>query len=85
VIGERKFAYDVWGDTVNLASRLQEHARAGEVLVSERTTSDVGDRYSFGPVQVAEIKGKGRISMQTLVVAPSKTDPTERASELEPS
>lgn len=85
VIGERKFAYDVWGDTVNLASRLQEHARAGEVLVSERTTSDVGDRYAFGPVQVAEIKGKGRISMQTLVVAPSKTDPTDRASELEPS
>ena len=36
VIGERKFAYDVWGDTVNLASRLQEAGEPGEVLVSQR-------------------------------------------------
>ena len=37
VIGRRKFAYDLWGDTVNVASRLEEQAEPGEVLVSEAT------------------------------------------------
>jgi class 3 adenylate cyclase len=59
VIGERKFAYDVWGDTVNLASRLEEYARPGEVLVAEQTTAAVDGRFSFGPVRVVDIRGKG--------------------------
>ena len=58
VIGERKFAYDVWGDTVNLASRLQEAGEPGQVLVSQRT-ADVIHRYGCGPVQMVDIKGKG--------------------------
>jgi len=59
VIGERKFAYDVWGDTVNLASRLEEHAQPGEVLVSEQTATAVLDRFAFGPVTTLDLKGKG--------------------------
>ena len=60
VIGERKFAYDVWGDTVNLASRLQEGARPGEVLVSVPTATEaVTDRFSLGPAQLIDLKGKG--------------------------
>jgi class 3 adenylate cyclase len=59
VIGERKFAYDVWGDTVNLASRLEEHGEPGQILVSEPTAIEVRDRYRFGPARVLDIKGKG--------------------------
>jgi class 3 adenylate cyclase len=68
VIGERKFAYDVWGDTVNLASRLQEHAERGQVLVPEPTATEVIDRYDFGPVRILDVKGKGPTAVRALVV-----------------
>jgi class 3 adenylate cyclase len=60
VIGRRKFAYDVWGDTVNLASRLQSAGRPGCVLVSEPIAAQVGDRFVLGPLEYVELKGKGR-------------------------
>jgi guanylate cyclase len=66
VIGQRKFAYDLWGDAVNLASRLQEHAPPGQVLVSEPTASQLTDRYEFGPAQVLDLKGKGPTPVRVL-------------------
>jgi class 3 adenylate cyclase len=59
IIGYRKFAYDLWGDTVNLASRLQESAEAGQVLASEPTARQLDDQYAFGPTQMVDLKGKG--------------------------
>jgi adenylate cyclase len=59
VIGRRKFAYDVWGDTVNLASRLEAVAPAGSVLVAASTADRVADRFAFGPPELIEVKGKG--------------------------
>jgi class 3 adenylate cyclase len=59
VIGERKFAYDLWGDTVNLAARLEEYGEPGRVLVSESTARQLSDRYEFGPAQTLDVKGKG--------------------------
>jgi class 3 adenylate cyclase len=59
VIGHRKFAYDLWGDTVNLASRLEEYAEPGHILVSGSTAGEVADRYDFAPAQVLDLKGKG--------------------------
>jgi class 3 adenylate cyclase len=59
IIGYRKFAYDLWGDTVNLASRLQESAEPGQVLVSESTAGQLADRYEFGPTRLVDLKGKG--------------------------
>ena len=67
IIGDRKFAYDVWGDTVNLASRLEEHAEPGEVLVSEPTATQVHDRHRLGPVRVIDIKGKGPTPVRALL------------------
>jgi class 3 adenylate cyclase len=66
VIGERKFAYDLWGDTVNLASRLEEYADPGHILVSRSTAEEVAHRYDFAPAQVLDLKGKGPTSVNVL-------------------
>lgn len=59
VIGQRKFAYDLWGDTVNLASRLESHGRPGHILVSESVVVHLQGRYQFGPPLRVHLKGKG--------------------------
>ena len=59
VIGRRKFSYDLWGDTVNLASRLESHGEPGCILVSEGIADPLRDRYRFGPSHLVELKGKG--------------------------
>jgi class 3 adenylate cyclase len=48
VIGFKRYAYDLWGDTVNLASRLETSAAPGRFLVSESTIGELRDRYDFG-------------------------------------
>jgi class 3 adenylate cyclase len=67
VIGTRKFAYDLWGDTVNLAARLQELGEPGQVLVSEPTARQVADRFEFGPAQMVDLKGKGPTPVHALL------------------
>jgi class 3 adenylate cyclase len=59
IIGYRKFAWDLWGDTVNLASRLQESAEPGQALVSESTADQLEDACEFGPARIVDLKGKG--------------------------
>jgi class 3 adenylate cyclase len=67
VIGERKFAYDLWGDTVNLASRLQSAAEPGGILASESVVAALGSRYEFGPAVVLDLKGKGPTRARSLL------------------
>jgi class 3 adenylate cyclase len=67
VIGRRKFAYDLWGDTVNVASRLEESAEPGIVLLSEETAAKLADRYECGPAQTLELKGKGPTRARALI------------------
>jgi class 3 adenylate cyclase len=67
VIGQRKFAYDLWGDTVNLASRLQESSEPARILVSETTADRLADGYEFGPPLVLDLKGKGLTGARFLV------------------
>jgi class 3 adenylate cyclase len=67
VIGDLRFAYDLWGDTVNLANRLEEHAPHGRVLVSETTESVLADRFEFAPAQILDLKGKGPTTAYVLL------------------
>jgi len=67
IIGRRKFAYDLWGDTVNLASRLESHGEPGRILVSETTAKRLEGRFSLSPVTHLELKGRGRIPARFLL------------------
>jgi adenylate cyclase len=62
VIGTRKFSYDLWGDTVNVASRLESHGVPGQIHVSEATYRRLRERYDFSPPQQTEIKGRGTLT-----------------------
>lgn len=61
VIGTRKFAYDLWGDTVNLASRMESQAPKGGILVTETTHALLGDKFLFLAPKVRAVKGRGQV------------------------
>ena len=67
VIGHRKFAYDLWGDAVNVASRMESTGEAGKIQVTEAFAAPLQDRFVFEPRGEIEIKGKGRVPTSFLV------------------
>jgi adenylate cyclase len=72
IIGTRKFAYDLWGDTVNTASRMESSGLAGEIQIAPSTYELLRDRYRCrprGPVQV-----KGKAEMMTFLLLGRRED-----------
>ena len=67
VIGTRKFIYDLWGDTVNTASRMESRGLPGAIQVSEQAYLALQDRYLFEPRGELEFKGKGRLKSYLLL------------------
>jgi class 3 adenylate cyclase/HAMP domain-containing protein len=67
VIGRKKFIYDLWGDTVNTASRMESHGVPGRVHVTEATAALLGDEFELEPRGAIEIKGKGPMTTYLLV------------------
>lgn len=59
VIGARKFIYDLWGDTVNMASRMESQGSAGEIQVTEALHDQLRDRYAFSEGRQLNVKGRG--------------------------
>ncbi len=59
IIGKRKFAYDLWGDTVNTASRMESHGEPGRVHCSEVVYEALKDDFEFEDRGTMEVKGKG--------------------------
>jgi adenylate cyclase len=67
VIGKRKFAYDIWGDTVNTASRMESTGKAGRIHVSHSTYSLAQDAFTFEPTGGVECKGIGLVPSYLVV------------------
>jgi adenylate cyclase len=59
VIGRRKFSYDLWGDTVNTASRMVTTGVPGRIQVTQRVIEALAGRYTFEPRGEIDVKGKG--------------------------
>lgn len=62
VIGSRKFQYDIWGDTVNTASRMESHGEPGRIQISDTTKQLVEHRFTTTPRGPIGVKGKGTIN-----------------------
>ena len=67
VIGKRKFIYDLWGDTVNVASRMESHGEPGRIQVSGAVHAMLGDSWRFEPRGEIQVKGKGAMSAYFLL------------------
>ena len=61
VIGTKKFIYDLWGDTVNVASRMESHGLPGHIQVTETTYQVLRHQYLFRKRGQVEIKGRGQM------------------------
>jgi class 3 adenylate cyclase len=67
VIGKRKFIYDVWGDTVNTASRMESHGEPGTIHVTDETRALLKDLYVLTARGEINVKGKGLMRTWFLV------------------
>ena len=63
VVGIKKFAYDIWGDTVNTAARMEQYGEAGKVNISEQTYEKVKDMFNCTFRGNIEVKNKGVFAM----------------------
>lgn len=59
VIGRRKFVFDIWGDPVNTAARMESHGEPGKIQLTEATYELIKDRFVCEPRGTIEVKGKG--------------------------
>ena len=66
VVGTKKFIYDLWGDTVNLANRITADNQPGMIQVDARTYEQLAARYDFEPAQILNLKGKGATNVYRL-------------------
>ena len=67
VIGMKKFIYDLWGDTVNIASRMTSEGVAGGIQVDTTTYKRLHNRFEFGEAQTIQVKGKGMMQCYRLL------------------
>ncbi len=66
IVGVKKFAYDIWGDTVNTAARMEQNSLSGKINVSETTYNLVKDNFAFTYRGEIEAKNKGALKMYFL-------------------
>ena len=67
VVGSRKFAYDVWGDAVNIAARMEQSGEPGQINVSESVYELTKDEFQFEFRGEVDAKNKGKMKMYFLV------------------
>jgi len=76
VIGRSKFIYDLWGDTVNMASRMESQGVPGSIQVTDRTYQRLSNRFVLEERGVIEVKGKGPMRTHFLIAEGSTPGPT---------
>jgi adenylate cyclase len=69
VIGRRRFLYDLWGDTVNMASRMESHGTPDEIQITRSTWELLDGHFVTEPIGLVDVKGKGQIETWRLVGA----------------
>lgn len=67
VIGTRKFVYDLWGDPVNVAARMESYSVPGKIQIGFRTYQLIRERFICEPRGILEVKGKGKMATWFLV------------------
>ena len=67
VIGIKKFSYDLWGDTVNIASRMESHGIPGQIQVTAATYERLREQYLFKERGAIQVKGKGEMTTYFLI------------------
>ncbi len=68
IVGVKKFAYDIWGDTVNTAARMEQNSDAGKINISETTYNLIKDSFPCDCRGEIDVKGKGLLKMYYLSV-----------------
>jgi len=63
IVGIKKFAYDIWGDTVNIAARMEQNGVPGKVNISQSTYELVKDKFNCEYRGEIEAKNKGKLKM----------------------
>jgi len=67
VIGKRRFLYDLWGDTVNMASRMESHGVPDAIQITRSTWELVRGDFATEPLGHVEVKGKGKVETWQLI------------------
>lgn len=67
IIGSRKFAYDLWGDTVNVASRLESNAQPDQIVLSAEIAAKLADTFTVEPLPDMQLHNRGRMQVFELV------------------
>ena len=80
VIGRSKFIYDLWGDTVNTASRMESHGIPGTIQVTERAHARLASAFEFEDRGSIEIKGKGPLRTYLLIGPKDELEPLDVAA-----
>lgn len=73
IIGDRRFSYDVWGDAVNIASRMESHGLPGQIHVSDAYRATAGDGFDFEKRGMIDVRGVGTAETWFLTTAKSTT------------
>ena len=81
VIGRKKFLYDLWGDAVNTASRMESHGTPGQIQITRATYELLGDEFVCEPRGTVTVKGKGE--METWYLVGRRPEPVGAAEEAE--
>ena len=80
VIGLKKLSFDLWGETVNLASRMESSSESGQIQVTEATFWRLHEKYDFAPRGIMDIEGIGKIETYFLLEKKQISESSSAAS-----